>query len=329
MAREADFRCVDVELRDIRDGEVLVENLWMSVDPYMRRSMDEAAKDLAPWPIGGALDGPCVGRVVKSLHPNFRPGQIVESMSGWQQHFISDGSPFVPYLSANNALAVRARAGIDARDWVGLLGIASYTAYAGMVCLNPVKSGGTVVISSGAGTVGSLACQIAKIRGHRVVSSAGSDDKVRGLLEGLVADAAFNYKTRPIGESLALACPDGIDLVLESASPEHLSACLPLMNELSTILIAGFVSIYSTGGRIDNLQNFEYVLDRYVTIKAYRFMDSLSAYDAFVTDMATWRSSGALQLKEVVFDGLENAPAAFCALLRGEAAGKVLVRLES
>lgn len=322
------FMVVDAELPGLEPGQVLVENLWMSVDPYMRRNMDADAKDLEPWPLNAPLDGPAVGRVVKSLNPAFAPGDIVESLSGWQDHFISDGAAFVPFLSASNALIKRTANGIDPRDYVGLLGVAPMTAYAAMSCLSNASPGDTVVISGGAGTVGSVACQIGKIKGLRVVSSAGSDDKVRWLIDDLGVDHAFNYRRTSYETALAEACPGGIDLVLENTSPDHLSACLPLMNEMKQILISGFISVYNTGGKVPPFKNFEYVLDRFLTIKAYRFMDSLHAYDAFVADMVRWRDQGWMQFRETHFHGLEQAPAAFCRLFeQNNAGGKILVRL--
>lgn len=321
------FELVDITLPDLQVGQVLVRNLWMSVDPYMRRSMEEEAKDLVPWPIDGPLDGPSVGQVVESRHPGYLPGDIVEGMCGWQQHFISDGTPFVPYLSPASAIAKRTAPGAAPRDYVGILGIASMTAYAGITCLSTAQPGDTAVISSGAGTVGSVACQIAKIRGLRVVTSAGSEAKVRWLRDEIGVDHAFNYREQPISQALAEACPRGIDLVLENASPEHLSACLPLMNELKQVLIAGFVSIYSSGGSIPAFPNFEFVLDRYLTIRAFQFMECLDRYDQFVADMIRWRNEERLVFRENHFKGLDQAPVAFCALFRGEMSGKILVEV--
>jgi NADPH-dependent curcumin reductase CurA len=324
--RPEDFRVVEVPMPELREGQVLVRNIWMSVDPYMRRSMDADGKDLEPWPIGGPLNGPSIGRVVASRHKGFTEGDLVESMSGWQEHFVSDGDAFVPYLSPDNALARRSANDARPRDYLGLCGIAAMTAYAGMARLSPAKPGDTVVISSGAGTVGSLACQIGKLKGLRVVTSAGTDAKVHWLRSALDVDA-FNYKAQPIGEALSTLCPNGIDLVLENASPEHLSACLPLMNDLGAILITGFISVYSTGGKSPPIENFEFVLDKFLTLKCYRFMDSLDAYPDFVRDMVRWRAEGRLTLPETIHDGLDAAPAALASLFSGESFGKVLVRL--
>lgn len=322
-----DFRIRDVMLPALQPGEVLVENLFMSIDPYMRRSMDPVATDLEPWPLDAALSGPSVGRVIQSRNAEFKEGEIVESMSGWQEHFVSSGERFVAYLSADNAIAKRDASGAAApQDYLGLLGVASQTSYFGMMCAATLTAGETLVVSSGAGAVGSVACQIGKIHGMRVVTSAGSDRKVDWLRE-LGVDFAFNYRTRNISDALREGCPNGIDLVLESASPEHFSACLPLMNEQKLILIAGFISIYNTGGVVPNIRNFEYVLDRFLTVKSYPFMAYLDAYDQFAADMLRWRSEGKLTFNERMHDGLETAPAALCALFTGDSFGKSLVRL--
>lgn len=326
-ARPDNFAVVEVELPDLAEGQVLVENLWMSVDPYMRRSMSPEATDLDPWPLNQALDGPSIGRVVESRNPAFAVGDIVESMSGWQGHFISSGGKFVPYLSPNDSLARRTTPGAQPKDYVGLLGVAALTAYRGMVHLAHVSPGDTVVVSSGAGTVGSLACQMAMIRGARVVTSAGSDAKVEWLSNVIKVDHAFNYRSQNIGAALRAACPKGIDVLLENASPEHLCACLPLMNLQKQVLIAGFVGTYNLSNKIGLPENFEYVLDRFLTIQSYPFMDSLDRYDEFVADMIRWRAEGRMHLEERIYDGLERAPEALCGLLDGKHIGKPLIRL--
>lgn len=326
-ARPDHFEVTQVTLPDLQDGQVLVENLWMSVDPYMRRSMSPEATDLEPWPLHKALDGPSVGRVIESRNSSFAVGDIVESMSGWQEYFVSNAGEFVPYLTPSDSLAKRTAPGAQPKDYVGLLGVAALTAYRGMVHIANVNPGDTVVVSSGAGTVGSLTCQMAKVRGARVVTSAGSDAKVDWLRNVIKVDHAFNYKTNDIGVALKAACPKGIDVLLENASPEHLCACLPLMNLQKQVIIAGFVGTYNLSSRIALPENFEYVLDRFLTIQSYPFMDSLDRYDEFVADMIRWRSESRMHLEEVVYEGLENAPAALCALLDGKHIGKPLVRL--
>lgn len=322
------FRMVDAPMRKLELGEVLVRNLYMSVDPYMRRSMEETGVDLDPWPIGGPLDGPSVGVVELSRNPDFEEGDIVEGMSGWQSHFISDGTEFLPYLSPPGSIKKReAMPGVEPKDYVGIMGIASQTAYYGLFhATGRLPTSGTVVVSSAAGTVGSMICQLAKNAGLRVVGSAGSDAKVTWLQESLGIEA-FNYKIRDSSEALSMLCPEGIDLLFENASPEHLSACLPLMNYGATVLIAGFISIYDTGGRVDRVENFHFVLDRYLTLKAFAVTDYAEHYDAFVGHVTSLRRSGELQFREQIYEGLEKAPSALCALFTGANAGKLLVRI--
>ncbi len=327
VAKPTDFKVVEMTLPELAAGQVLVQNLWMSVDPYMRRSMSPDATDLEPWPLNKAIDGPSIGRVAASKNPAFREGDLVESMSGWQEHFVSNGSAFVPYLSPSDSLAKRNAAGATPQDYVGLLGVAALTAYRGMVSLARARAGDTAVISSGAGTVGSIACQIGKVQGLRVVTSAGSDEKVRWLKDIARVDYAFNYKTTTFAAAFREACPNGIDLVLENASPEHLCACLPFMNELKQLLIAGFVATYSGDGKVRLIDNFEFVLDRFLTIQSYRFMDSLNVYDEFVSNMIGWRRDGKMTLPIVVYDGLDHAPEALCALFTKGHLGKSLVHL--
>jgi NADPH-dependent curcumin reductase CurA len=323
-----DFAVVEVELAKLGEGQVLVENLYMSIDPYMRRSMDDDGKDLEPWPIGGPLDGPSIGLVLESRNPNYSVGDMVESMSAWQQHFISDAEDFIPYVSANDALVKRAnKSGIDPSDYLGLFGIASQTSYFAMMCAIKLVPGETVVISSGAGAVGSLACQIAKIQGARVVTSAGSDEKVAWLRDELGVDYAFNYKFTALEVGLRQGCPDGIDQVIENASPEHFSACLPLMNFAKHLLIIGMVGIYDNGGVVKNIENFEHVLDKFLSIKAHLFMDYIHSYDQFVADMLRWRLEGKLMQRTHVFEGIESAPEALMALFNGKGRGKIIVKL--
>jgi NADPH-dependent curcumin reductase CurA len=328
LAQPSDFRIATVELPPLEHGQVLVENHWMSIDPYMRRSMEAEATDMEPWPLHAALDGPAIGRVVESRHPAFSVGDLVESMSGWQEHFISNADRYVPYLSPANSLAIRRRPGARPQDYLGLLGIAALTAWGGMARLARVNPGDTVVVSSGAGTVGSIACQIAKIRGARVVSSAGSAEKVRWLKDVARVDVAFNYRDVALADALRSACPARIDVVLENVGPEHLSACLPLMNELKQVLIAGFVGTYNARGGM-KIENVDFILDRFLTLQSYRVMDFLDEYEAFVDDMLRWRAEGRMTLAETVHEGLEQAPHALCELFTGGRIGKTLVRLKA
>ncbi len=321
------FNLVDVELPELKDKQVLIKNLYMSVDPYMRLSMEDGA-DLDAWPLDSPLDGPSIGVVIESNNKNFKEGDIVESMSGWQEHFISNGDEFVPYISSNTALKKRlVPEGLEVKDFLGLLGISSQCGYFAVNNATQVKAGETFVVSSGAGNVGMTASQVAKIKGMRVVSSVGSDIKAEWLRDILKIDYVFNYKKTSYKEALIDACPKGIDLVLECASAKHLSACLPLMNVEKTILLTGLIDIYDTGGKVKDFQNLEYILYSYLTLKSHVFMDYLDHYENFVNDVTRWYLSGKLIYKEEIITGIENAPKALLSMFEGTSHGKVLVSL--
>ena len=267
------FKLVESKIPALKKNQVLVENLYMSVDPYMRLSMEDGA-DLEAWKLNSALDGPSVGIVVDSKNKKFKEGDIVESMSGWQEHFISEGDEFIPYISSNTAIKKRiVPNGLNAKDYLGLLGISSQCGYFAVNNATKVNKGETFVVSSGAGNVGMMASQVAKIKGMRVVSSTGSNHKAEWLKDNLGIDFVFNYKEQSYEEALKKGCPDGIDLVLECASANHMSACMPLMNVGKTILLTGLIDIYDNGGKVKDFQNLEFLLYSYLTLKSHVFMD--------------------------------------------------------
>ena len=321
------FKLVESKIPALKKNQVLVENLYMSVDPYMRLSMEDGA-DLEAWKLNSALDGPSVGIVVDSKNKKFKEGDIVESMSGWQEHFISEGDEFIPYVSSNTSIKKRiVPTGLNAKDCLGLFGISSQCGYFAVNNATEVNKGETFVVSSGAGNVGMMASQVAKIKGMRVVSSTGSNHKAEWLKENLGIDYVFNYKEQSYEEALKKGCPDGIDLVLECASANHMSACMPLMNVGKTILLTGLIDIYDNGGKVKDFKNIEFILYSYLTLKSHVFMDYLDYYDNFIKDVTSWYLSDKLIYKEEIVEGIENAPNALVSLFEGKSHGKVLVSI--
>lgn len=321
------FKLVESKIPALKKNQVLVENLYMSVDPYMRLSMEDGA-DLEAWKLNSALDGPSVGIVVDSKNKKFKEGDIVESMSGWQDHFISEGDEFIPYVSSNSAIKKRiVPTGFNAKDYLGLFGISSQCGYFAVNNATEVNKGETFVVSSGAGNVGTMASQVAKIKGMRVVSSTGSNHKAEWLKENLGIDYVFNYKEQSYEEALKKGCPDGIDLLLECASANHMSACMPLMNVGKTILLTGLIDIYDNGGKVKDFKNIEFILYSYLTLKSHVFMDYLDYYDNFIKDVTSWYLSDKLIYKEEIVEGIENAPNALVSLFEGKSHGKVLVSI--
>ena len=208
-----------------------------------------------------------------------------------------------------------------------MLGISSQCGYFAVNNATKVNKGETFVVSSGAGNVGMMASQVAKIKGMRVVSSTGSNHKAEWLKDNLGIDYVFNYKEQSYEEALKKGCPDGIDLVLECASANHMSACMPLMNVGKTILLTGLIDIYDNGGKVKDFQNLEFLLYSYLTLKSHVFMDYLDYYDNFIKDVTSWYLSGKLIYKEEIVEGIENAPNALVSLFEGKSHGKVLVSI--
>ena len=265
--------------------------------------------------------------IIKALK-NIKEGDIVESMSAWQEHFISEGDEFIPYVSSNTAIKKRiVPNGLNAKDYLGLLGISSQCGYFAVNNATVVNKGETFVVSSGAGNVGMMASQVAKIKGMRVVSSTGSNHKAEWLKHHLGIDYVFNYREQSYEEALKVGCPNGIDLVLECASANHMSACMPLMNAGKTILLTGLIDIYDNGGKVKDFQNIEFILYSYLTLKSHVFMDYLDYYDNFVQEVTSWYLSNKLIYKEELVDGIENAPNALISLFESKSHGKVLISI--
>jgi NADPH-dependent curcumin reductase CurA len=236
LPRETDFELAEVELPEIGEGEVLVQNMYMSVDPYMRGRMVDKRSYLPPFQLNQPLDGGCVGGVVESKNEQFQVGDFVLGMSGWREYFISDGTGL-------NKIDPKV-APIQA--YLGTVGMPGLTAYCGLLEIGKPNEGETVFVSAASGAVGSIVCQIAKLKGCNVVGSAGSDAKVSWLLEKAGVDAAFNYKkVDNIIAEVGKHCPKGIDVYFENVGGVHLEAALEHMNKFGRIVMCGMIAIYN------------------------------------------------------------------------------------
>ncbi|MGF1873651.1 NADP-dependent oxidoreductase [Photobacterium indicum] len=229
------FALAQNTLPDIQDGEVLVKNLWMSVDPYMRGRMMDRASYIAPFQIGEALEGGAIGEVLESKNSEFPVGTKVNSMQGWRSHYISNG----------NGLTALPVTPLPDQSFLGIMGMPGMTAWTGLFRIANLKPTDTVFISAASGAVGSVACQIAKMHGCTVVGSTGSDDKV-ALLKDLGVDVVINYKKESnLIEALAKAAPQGIDVYFENVGGEHLEAALANMNDYGRMAVCGMISQYN------------------------------------------------------------------------------------
>jgi NADPH-dependent curcumin reductase CurA len=307
-----DFALVERQVADAAGGEVLVENLLMSVDPAMRPRLT-AGQALNETMLGGAL-----GRVVQSKTDAFAVGDLVSNRMGFREYFTSDGKGLTKLApDPDLPLSVHMHA----------LGGTGFTAYGGLLHIGQLKDGEQVFVSTAGGAVGSVAAQIAKLKGCYVVGSTGSDEKARWLRDEAGLDAVINYKTHPIRQALEDATPKGLDVYFDNVGGDHLEAALRRMNTLGRIPVCGFISGYNSGhSAVSNLSNIIYSR---VMLRGFVATDFMHLYADFQRDMRGWLKAGQVKYQETVMDGIASAPAALIGLMAGENSGKMLVRLAS
>ena len=310
------FAFGEVELGEPGDGEVLVRNTHMSVEPYMRGRMNDAKSYVPPFQIGKPLDGGAVGIVVTSRASSMPEGTWVHSNLGWREYALA---PAKAFRAIDTSL-------VPPSAYLGVLGIPGFTAWIGLHVIGKLKPSDVVFVSSAAGAVGSVAGQLAKLAGATVIGSAGSDAKVAFLTEKLGFDAAFNYHGGNITEKLANAAPGGIDLYFENVGGEQLEAALATLRPFGRIVVCGMISGYCDDQ--PGPRNIFLVISKRLTLQGFIVSDHMNRFEEFASDIAPHLASGKLVAPESFFDGIENAPSAFIELLRGGThVGKVVVRL--
>ena len=310
MPAQGDFALIETQVPDAADGEVLVENLYMSVDPAMRPRLT-AGQDLNVAMMGGAL-----GRVVQSKNPDFAVGDLVSNRNGFREFFVSDGKGLTK-LAADPDLPLTVH--------MHALGMTGFTAYGGLLHIGQLKDGEQVFVSTAAGAVGSVAAQIAKIKGCYVVGSTGAADKAAWLKDEVGLDAVINYKETPIRKALEEATPKGIDVYFDNVGGDHLEAALRRINTLGRIPVCGFISGYNSGhSSVSNLSNIIYSR---VMLRGFVGTDFMHLYSDFQRDMAGWLKEGKVKYQETILDGIANAPNALIGLMEGKNSGKMLVKL--
>ena len=315
-ATEDNFRIVDAPVPAPGEGEVLVKNQWLSLDPYMRGRMNEAKSYVPPAQIGEVMVGQTVGEVVASRDPAFRPGQQVLAPLGWQLY----GVTAARHLSAIDV----SRA--PASYYLGLLGMPGITAWFGLHEIGRPKAGETLVVSAASGAVGSVAGQLAKIEGCRAVGIAGGKAKCDYVVQELGFDACVDYKAGNLAQELRKACPKGVDVNFENVGGAILDAVLALMNPFSRVVVCGLIAEY------DATEPYGYKRLRSVLVNRIRMQgmivfDWKDRYSEAVAGLSARFAEGRLKYRESIVEGLDNAPRGFIALLKGENFGKQLVRL--
>jgi hypothetical protein len=312
----ANFALVWTESEPLKDQEVLVRNLFMSVDPYMRGRMNEGKSYVPPFELGKPLEGGAVGDVIESRAREFKPGDVVTSNFGWREYFVAMPKQLHPVSREIQPLSV----------YLGTLGMTGMTAWAGLNLVE-IKAGDVIFISGAAGAVGNVAGQLAKLRGCRVIGSAGSAEKLRFLREECGFDAAFNYKTGPVLEQLNLAAPDGIDVYFDNVGGETLEAALSALRVHGRIVACGGISGYNEGKPRPGPSNLFNMITKRLTMKGLIVSDSLDRRAEFEREVGGYFKAGKLKHKETVVQGIDNAVGAFIGLFQGRNIGKMVVEL--
>ncbi|MCO5969879.1 NADP-dependent oxidoreductase [Actinoallomurus soli] len=314
-----DFALVERELPDPGEGEVLVRNHFMSVDPYMRGRMNDVKSYVPPFGLDEAMTGGAIGEVVESRSPDLEEGDLVLHDLGWREHAVAPARRF---------RAVRPVDGVPLSAYLGVLGMPGLTAYVGLLDVAGLKEGDTVFVSGAAGAVGSLVGQIARLRGAaRVIGSAGSDEKVAHLTGPLGFDAAFNYKSGPVRRLLAEAAPDGIDVYFDNVGGDHLEAAIEAFNDHGRAAICGAISIYNATEPQPAPRNLALMIGKRLTLRGFIVSDHSARFGDFVREVGGWLAEGRIEFDETVFEGIDHAVDAFLAMLRGGNTGKMVVRL--
>jgi hypothetical protein len=318
MPDESDFQIVEVPIGKPRDGEVLVQNIYVSVDPYMRGRMIDRKSYSPPFQLGETITGGCVGQVVLTNTDKFQVGEYVLSQKGWREYYLSDGGG----LTRVDPSVVPIQA------YLGVTGMPGMTAYVGLLDIGKPKENETVYVSAASGAVGSIVCQIAKIKGCRVVGSAGSDQKVAWLLNKIGVDAAFNYKkAENLTAEIKKHCPEGIDIYFENVGGKHLEAALASMNPFGRIPVCGMISQYNQTEDQPGPKNISSIIGKRLLLKGFIVSDHIDQLPQFYRDMLGWIREGKIKWEETIVEGTQNIPKAFIGLFKGENLGKMLVRV--
>lgn len=318
MPNEANFRIVETEVPQPKAGEVLVRTLYLSVDPYMRGRMDDRKSYIAPFAVNEVITGGGIGEVIESRSPAFQPGDIVTGMLGWQLYSVATAQELV---KVDPTLAPVTTA-------LGVLGMPGLTAYFGLLEIGRPKEGETVVVSGAAGAVGMTVCQIAKIKGCRVVGIAGSDEKNQYLEHELWVDTTINYKAGDMRQPLKDACPEGVDVYFDNVGGEVSDAVMPLINKGARIPICGQISLYNLAKLDVGPRVQPYLLVKSALMQGFIITDYAPRFSEGITQLGRWNAEGKLKYAENIVEGFENAPRAFLGLFKGENLGKQLVKVD-
>ncbi|MBT4519576.1 MAG: NADP-dependent oxidoreductase [Halieaceae bacterium] len=319
----ANFRLEEVALPSVADGQVLLQTLYLSLDPYMRGRMNAGQSYSQRVELNDVMVGGTVSRVARSRNAAFKEGDLVSAYSGWQDYAVSDGNGLMkldPRITRPSYA-------------LGVLGMPGLTAYVGLLDLGEPKAGETVVLAASTGAVGSVVGQIAKIKGCRVVGIAGAAKKCKYAVEELGYDACISHYDDDMAQQLAAACPDGIDVYFENVGGSSWEAVMPLLNNHSRVPVCGLIAHYNQTSlppgpdRMSMLQGL--ILTKSIRMQGFIVSNYRHRVPAFTGDMTGWLASGKMKYREHMVQGLENAPEAFMGFFAGANFGKLVVQVNS
>lgn len=317
LIKESDFTWTEEAVPELQDGQFLVRNLYLSLDPTMRMW---ATRDtyLPAVPIGDVMRGSTVGIIEESRNANFKVGDHVSGLLGWQEYAITDGK---------GVNALPNLPGIPLTAHFGLFGHIGMTAYFGLLDIGQPKPGETLVVSAAAGAVGSLVGQIGKIKGCHVVGIAGADDKCKWLVDELGFDAAINYKTENVAAALKKHCPNGIDIDFENVGGEIMDAVLAQINLRARIVLCGLISGYNATAPVPGPYNFPNILIQRARVEGFIVLDYAPRAMECMTELGKWLMEGKIKYRIDEVDGLKGAPLALNKLFEGTNIGKLVVKI--
>ena len=317
MPTADNFELVSVDLPDPASGQVQVNNTWMTVDPYMRGRMNDVKSYSPPFQLGEAMQGGAIGVVAKSNDASLKEGDLVQSFFGWREAFNAPAGA-VQKLETH---------GLPPEAFLGYAGMPGLTAYVGLLRVAEMKAGDVVFVSGAAGAVGSVACQIAKLKGHTVIGSAGGADKVAFLNE-LGVDRAIDYKAEPdLTAALMRAAPDGIDVYFDNVGGACLEAALTAAKPFGRFALCGMISQYNNTDLGEGVRGLVMAVGKSLTLRGFIVSNHGDMQADYVRELSGWVADGRFKSHETVREGIENAPGAFLGLFKGENLGKMLVKL--
>ena len=322
MIQESNFELVTEEIPEVPEGHFLVRNLFLAFEPAMRGWVDDVPSYIPPVGLGEVMRASTVGQIVESRHPDYPKGKIVSGMLGWQEYFLTDGTPGL--LGGVSMVPD----GIPPHRMLSLLGGTGLTAYFGINYVHPVQEGDQVLVSGAAGATGSVVSQIARIRGAgKVVGIAGGPEKCAWLKEKAGLDAAIDYKNEDVGKRIREEFPDGVDLYFDNVGGDILNETLLRMKDFGRITMCGGISGYNDAEPAPGPSNIMQIVIKRLSVKGFILIDHLAKAGEAIADLSTWAAEGKLVVEEDIQEGFENTPKTFLRLFQGKNLGKQLLKI--